>query len=46
MIELMQIIFNNMKPIKNDKDYEVALDRLDQIFDAKAGTKEGDEADS
>ena len=32
-----------IKPIKNEKDYQQALKRLEQIFDAKKGTKEGDE---
>ena len=32
-----------IKPIKNEKDYELALKRLDKIFDALPGTKEGDE---
>lgn len=32
-----------LKPIKTKKDYELALQRLDKIFDAKPGTKEGDE---
>lgn len=30
-------------PIRNDKDYQKALDRLEEIFDAKKGTDEGDE---
>ncbi len=30
-------------PIKNEKDYQNALNRLEEIFDAKMGTKEGDE---
>ena len=33
----------NLKPIKTKKDYQKALDRLEIIFDAKKGTKEGDE---
>lgn len=33
----------NIHPIKTDKDLENALERLEQIFDAKQGTKEGDE---
>lgn len=33
----------NLKPIKTKKDYEQALARLEIIFDAKKGTKEGDE---
>ncbi|MES2734251.1 MAG: helix-turn-helix domain-containing protein [Bacteroidota bacterium] len=32
-----------IKPIKNNKDYEEALERLEQIFEAKPGTPKGDE---
>ena len=32
-----------LKPIKTKKDYQNALERLEVIFDAKKGTKEGDE---
>lgn len=32
-----------IKPIKNEKDYQKALDRLEEIFDAEKGTDEGDE---
>ena len=32
-----------LKPIKNENDYNQALERLEKIFDAKPGTKEGDE---
>ena len=32
-----------IKPIKTHKDYEKALKRLEDIFDAKMGSKEGDE---
>ena len=41
----MQQKFKNMiiKPIKNRKDYQQSLDRLEIIFDAKKGTSEGDE---
>jgi HTH-type transcriptional regulator / antitoxin HigA len=35
----------NIKPIKNKTDYELALKRLDEIFDASIGTSESDEAD-
>jgi HTH-type transcriptional regulator/antitoxin HigA len=35
----------NIKPIKTEKDYEVALQRLDILFDAPAGYAESDEAD-
>ncbi len=30
-------------PIKNNKDYQNALKRLEEIFDAKKGTEQGDE---
>ncbi|WP_298764798.1 helix-turn-helix domain-containing protein [uncultured Polaribacter sp.] len=33
----------NIKPIKNETDYLKALERLEVIFDAKKGTKKGDE---
>ena len=33
----------NIKPIKSEKDYQEALKRLDVIFDAKFGSREGDE---
>ncbi len=33
----------NIKPIKTDKDYQLALERLEAIFDAKKDSKEGDE---
>ena len=32
-----------LKPIKNKEDYNQALERLEQIFDAKPSTNEGDE---
>lgn len=32
-----------LKVIKTEKDYQKALKRLDTIFDAKKGSKEGDE---
>jgi HTH-type transcriptional regulator / antitoxin HigA len=32
-----------IRPIKTKKDYKAALARMEQIFDAKAGTIEGDE---
>lgn len=32
-----------LKPIKSEEDYNRALKRLEQIFDAKQNTKEGDE---
>ena len=30
-------------PIRNEKDYQNALNRLEEIFDAKKGTEQGDE---
>ena len=33
----------NIKPIRNEKDYQNALNRLELIFDAKKGTVKGDE---
>ncbi|HEY9184643.1 MAG TPA: helix-turn-helix domain-containing protein [Salegentibacter sp.] len=30
-------------PIRNEQDYQKALERLEVIFDAKRGTEEGDE---
>jgi HTH-type transcriptional regulator/antitoxin HigA len=33
----------NLKPIKTKKDYQLAMERLEEIFDAKKGTPEGDE---
>jgi len=32
-----------IKPIKTEKDYNQALERLETIFDAKPGSVEGDE---
>ncbi|MFY0673746.1 MAG: helix-turn-helix domain-containing protein [Bacteroidia bacterium] len=32
-----------IRPIRNEEDYQDALERLDTIFDAKKGTNEGDE---
>jgi len=32
-----------IKPIKTKKDYQKAMSRLEEIFDAKPGTPEGDE---
>ncbi len=34
-----------IKPIKTEKDYEIALERLELIFDASPNSKEGDEAE-
>ncbi len=35
----------NIKPIKTEIDYRIALKRLEVIFDAEIGTQESDEAD-
>ena len=45
MIRSMPTKYNNMRlrPIRTEKDYQRALSRLEQIFDAKFGSKEGDE---
>jgi len=32
-----------LKPIKTEQDYIKAIERLEKIFDAKKGSKEGDE---
>ena len=34
-----------MKKIKTKKDFDIALERFEDIFQAKEGTKESDEAD-
>jgi len=45
----MLIQFKNdamkLKPIKSEKDYRNALERLEVIFDSPIDTKEGDEAE-
>lgn len=33
----------NISPIRNEKDYQAALKRLEKRFDAKKGSKQGDE---
>jgi HTH-type transcriptional regulator / antitoxin HigA len=35
----------NIKPIKSETDYRLALRRLEEIFDAPIGTPKGDKAD-
>jgi len=35
----------NIKPIKSEADYKLALKRLEEVFDALTGTSESDEAD-
>ena len=34
-----------MNPIRNEEDYDQALDRLNNLFDARPNTPESDEAD-
>jgi HTH-type transcriptional regulator / antitoxin HigA len=34
-----------LKPLKTESDYRLALKRLEEIFDAEFGTRESDEAD-
>lgn len=34
-----------MKPIKTEQDYQNALDRLSEVFDAPVNSPEGDEAE-
>lgn len=44
MIKLTQTKFKmEISPIRNEEDYQKALKRLEVIFDAKRGTKQGDE---
>src|SRR6476659_5147734 len=33
----------NIRPLKTKKDYNLALARLEKIFDSRPGTSEGDE---
>jgi HTH-type transcriptional regulator/antitoxin HigA len=40
---LQQFKVMTIKPIKDEKDYNQALERLELIFDAKKGSNEGDE---
>jgi HTH-type transcriptional regulator / antitoxin HigA len=35
----------NIKPIKNNKDHSEALKRVEELWNAKAGSKDGDELD-
>ena len=36
-------VMTSLRPIKTKKDYQDAMNRLEEIFDAKAGSKDGDE---
>lgn len=43
-IKLTQTKFKvKIKPIRNEADYQNALERLEVIFDVNKGTEEGDE---
>jgi len=35
----------NIRPVKSQRDYEQALRRIEQLMDAKPGSKAGDELD-
>ena len=35
----------NIRPIKSERDYELALQRIDALMEASSGTPEGDELD-
>ena len=35
----------NIKPLKNEQDYDDALARIDQLMDSELGSPEGDELD-
>ena len=45
MEEAKALLQGNIKLIKTEEDYQIALKRLEVIFDAKSGTIESDEAD-
>lgn len=46
MIKLMQKRYDmNIKPIKTKRDYNEALKRMEILWGAKTGTREGDELD-
>ena len=38
-----QLFSMNIRPIKTKKDYQLALTRMESIFDSKPGSKDGDE---
>ena len=45
LIQFKKVDIMRLKPIKNEKDYQNALERLEVIFDASIDTREGDEAE-
>ena len=45
MLPLFKTKKMNLKPIKTEADYKIALRQLDELFDAKIGSKESDLAD-
>ena len=36
----------DIKPIRTEKDHKAALKRIDELWDAKSNTSEGDELDA
>lgn len=42
---MLKICNMEIRPIKTEKDYESALERINILFDAKPNTNEGDELD-
>ncbi len=45
LIQFKKVDIMRLKLIKNEKDYQNALERLEVIFDASIDTREGDEAE-
>jgi HTH-type transcriptional regulator/antitoxin HigA len=43
MLTIFKKVIMELKPIKTEIDYKVALKRLEEIFDAKLGSLESDE---
>jgi HTH-type transcriptional regulator/antitoxin HigA len=41
--QFKRILTMDIQPIHTEDDYKKALDRIEEIFDAKSGSKEGDE---
>lgn len=37
------LYYMEIRPVKTEEDYNKALEKLEDIFDAKRGTKESDE---
>ncbi len=45
-MKIVYLCTMNLKAIKTEKEYQQALERLKQIFDAKKGTRNGDELEA